>query len=199
VTDSASTPKRMSREARREQLVRAAMRAIAQHGVEGRLMEEVGAASGVTRNLLYHYFPRGRPDLVLAAARRAGDEILSGWQSDASIPVEQRLAANTAHALGHALGPSDAWLTLQRSKSSSDGEVRGVVRGYIDEIVDTIAVNNDATPTPMVRTAIRGFIAFAETVLDDARSERLSAEEVGEMLRATLAAALAAARETAGR
>jgi AcrR family transcriptional regulator len=184
----------MSREARQEQLERAAMRAIAQHGVEGRLMEEVGEASGVTRNLLYHYFPRGRQDLVLAAARRAGDEIISGWETDPSVPRQQRLAANTAHALGHALGPSDAWLTLQRAKGSANGEVRGVVRGYIDQIVDTIAANNDAPPTPLVRTAIRGFIAFAETVLDDARGEQLPTEDVGDMLRATLAAAVEAAR-----
>jgi AcrR family transcriptional regulator len=194
MTSGASTPKRMTREARREQLERAAMGAIAQHGVEGRLMEEVGEASGVTRNLLYHYFPRGRADLVLAAARRAGDEIISGWVTDASIPVQERLAANTAHALRHALAPSDAWMTLQRAKGSADGEVSGVVRGYIDQIVDTIAANNDLPPTPLVRTAIRGVIAFAETVLDDARGERLPTEKVGEMLRATLAAALAAAR-----
>jgi hypothetical protein len=68
------------------------------------------------------------------------------------------------------------------------------VRGTIDQIVDTIAANNDAAPTPLVRTAIRGFIAFAETALDDARNERLPADAVGGMLRATLAAALAAAR-----
>jgi AcrR family transcriptional regulator len=194
VTEAASSPKRMSREARREQLERAAMRAIARHGVEGRLMEEVGEASGVTRNLLYHYFPRGRPDLVLAAARRAGSEIIAGWETDPSVPVQRRLTANTAHALGHALGPSDAWRTLQRARASADAEVRMVVRGYIDQIVDTIAANNDAPATPLVRTAIRGFIAFAETVLEDARGERLDAEEVGAMLRTTLAAALAAAR-----
>jgi hypothetical protein len=45
-----------------------------------------------------------------------------------------------------------------------------------------------------VRTAIRGFIAFAETVLEDARGEQLPSEDVGEMLRAALAAALGAAR-----
>jgi AcrR family transcriptional regulator len=189
----------MSRQARQEQLERAAMRAIAQHGVEGGLMEAVGEASGVTRNLLYHYFPRGRADLVLAAARRAGDEIISGWETDPGVPLQERLAANTSHALGHALGPSDAWLTLQRAKGSANGEVRRVVGGYIDQIVDTIAANNDAPATPLVRTAIRGFIAFAETALDDARAEQLPADAVGDMLRATLAAALAAAREAADR
>jgi AcrR family transcriptional regulator len=194
VTETVAGPKRMSREARRDQLERVAMRAIARHGVEGRLMEEVGEAAGVTRNLLYHYFPRGRADLVLAAVRRAGHEILTGWETDASVPLQERLTANTAHALRHALGPSDAWLTLQRARGSADAQVRAVVRDYVEEVVDTIAANNHAPPTPLERSAIRGFIAFAEAVLDDARRERLPPDEVEAMLRATLTAALAPAR-----
>ena len=195
MADVAPNRKRMTREARRKQLERAAMQAIARHGVEGRLMEEVGEASGVTRNLLYHYFPRGRADLVLAAARRAGEELLSGWVTDPAIPAEERRTANTAYALQHALTPSDAWLTLQRARGSADREVRAIVRAYVDRIVDTIAANHDAPPTPLVRSAIRGSIAFAESVLEDARSERFTAEAVGEMLRAVLAAAIATARE----
>ena len=195
MADAAPHRKRMSREARLEQLERAAMHAIARHGVEGRLMEEVGEAAGVTRNLLYHYFPRGRADLVLAAARRAGEEILHGWVTDPALPAEERRAANTAHALRHALGPSDAWMTLQRARGSADREVRSVVRAYVDRIVDTIAANNDAPPTPLVRSAIRGAIAFAETVFEDARAERLPTDAIGEMLRAVLASAIATARE----
>jgi AcrR family transcriptional regulator len=191
-----ATPKRMTREARREQLERAAMQAIAAHGADGRLMEEVGESCGVTRNLLYHYFPRGRPDLVLAAARRATGEIVAGWQTDPAVPLAERLSANTTHVLSHALGPSDAWVTVRRTRSSSDPEVRAVVRASIDQIVDTIAANNDAPPTPLVRSAIRGFIAFADTVFDDARGGRLPAEQVGALLQATLAAAIAAARSS---
>ena len=187
-------PRRMPREARREQLERAAMAAIATHGLDGRLLEAVGEASGVTRNLLYHYFPRGRQDLILAAADRAGRELLAGWETDPRIPVEQRVAANTAHVVAHALAPTDAWLTVRRAHHSADPEVRAVVGGYIDQIVDTIAANNDAEPTPIVRTALRAFIAFAETVLDDARDDGLPAEQVGALLRATLRAAIGAAR-----
>ena len=94
---TAPTPRRMSREARREQLEREAMTAIARDGIDGRLLEDVGEAAGVTRNLLYHYFPRGRQDTVIAAADRAGREILAGWQTDPEVPVEQRHAANIAH------------------------------------------------------------------------------------------------------
>jgi AcrR family transcriptional regulator len=184
----------MSREARREQLEREAMTAIARDGIDGRLLEDVGDAAGVTRNLLYHYFPRGRHDLVLAAADRAGREILAGWQTDPEVPVEQRHSANIAHVLRHALPPTPAWLTLLRAHNSADAEVRRVARRYVDQIVATIAANNGVEPTPMVRTAIRGFIAFAETVLGDAREAELPPEQVAALLGATLTAAIDSAR-----
>ena len=69
-----------------------------------------------------------------------------------------------------------------------------MARGYVDQLVLTIAANNSVEPTPMVRTAIRGFIAFAETVLGDAHEADVDPEQVAALLGATLTAAIAAAR-----
>ena len=52
---------------------------VAEQGFARFSLDEVAAAADVTRNLLYHYFPRGRPDLALAVGERAGRELTDGW------------------------------------------------------------------------------------------------------------------------
>lgn len=196
---AADQPRRMSREARRDQLSTLAVAAVARAGVDGPLMELVGEQAGVTRNLLYHYFPRGRQDLVLAAADEAGRALAQEWVVDESIPLDQRLAANFARVLEHALTPSDAWLTYQHTRTSGDPEVRAVTDAYVDAVVANVARNHLGTPDPppLVRAALIGFISFAEGLFDEVRAQRLPREAVYAVLRETLVAAIAAAREHA--
>jgi AcrR family transcriptional regulator len=198
---TADQPRRMSREARRAQLSRLAVQAVARAGVDGPLLELVGEQAGVTRNLLYHYFPRGRQDLVLAAADEAGRELADGWVVDEALPLDERLAANFAHTLEHALGPSDAWLTFQQTRKSADPEIRAVAEAHLATVVGNIARNHLGTPDPppLVRAALLGFVAYTEGLLDEVREQELPREAVYAVLRQTLVATIAAAREQSAR
>ena len=192
---TADQPRRMTREARRDQLSKLAVTAVARAGVDGPLLELVGEQAGVTRNLLYHYFPRGRQDLVLAAADEAGRTLAEGWVVDESIPLDQRLEANFARMLEHALPPTDAWLTYQHTRTSGDPEVRAVIDSHVDGVVANVARNHLGTPDPppLVRAALIGFVSFAESLLDEARAQRLPREAIYAVLRQTLVTAVAAA------
>jgi len=44
---------------------------VADQGFTEFSLEEVAAHADVTRNLLYHYFPRGRPDVAVAVVELA--------------------------------------------------------------------------------------------------------------------------------
>src|SRR3954454_6014733 len=107
---TARSPRRMSSDDRREQLASIAPELAARNGHAGLSLDEVAERADVTRNLLYHYFPRGRDDLFLAAVHRGGQEIAGGWTTDERIPREQRIAQNFAHVVKHASRPSAAWL-----------------------------------------------------------------------------------------
>jgi AcrR family transcriptional regulator len=100
--------RRMAPERRRAQLVQAALASGAEHGYAGLSLDDVGERAGVTRNLLYHYFPRGRLDLYLAALERAGDELTGDFIVAPEQPLAERLAANTERAIEHAGRASDA-------------------------------------------------------------------------------------------
>jgi AcrR family transcriptional regulator len=192
---SATAPRRLTRDARRAQLVAAAMPLVARQGFADFSLDELAAAADVTRNLLYHYFPRGREDIVLAVVEQAGRELTEEWVVDDAVPLEQRLAANFTRIADHAMGPTDAWRIHRRARAALDPELHQVVAGFSDVVVASVALNHLGTrrPPQMVHLALLGFVSFCETVFDEARQAGLSRGVVMRMLADTLVATLAAA------
>jgi AcrR family transcriptional regulator len=185
----------MSREARREQLVDAALGLAARQGFAALSLDDVADAAGVTRNLLYHYFPRGRADVLTAVVDLTAQRLGGGWVTDPGIPVEERLATNFARMADHALAPSDEWLVHRQAHAYADPEVRAASQRRVEQVVAMIALNNAGTddPPPLLRMALHGFLAYAETALDEARERRLDRGEVLRVLAETLRATVAAA------
>jgi AcrR family transcriptional regulator len=187
--------RRLSRGERREQLVAAAMPVVARQGLGGFSLDAIAARAGVTRNLLYHYFPRGRADIVLAVAERAGGQLTGGWVTDEFEPLNDRLSANFARIMDHALAPTHAWRIHRMARAALDPELDQVVERFVDVVISSIALNHLGTPDPppLVRLALGGFVAFTETVLERARSEVLPRAQVATLLAQTLTATIDAA------
>jgi AcrR family transcriptional regulator len=185
----------MSKQARREQLIAAAMPILAQRGFADFSLEEIAARAGVTRNLLYHYFPRGRQDVVVAVVDRAGQELSSDWVLDEELPISERLAANANRMLGHALVPTDAWRIHRRARAAQDPEIEAIVGRYVELVISFVSLNHLGTPKPprLVHLALTGYVAFFETTLDQARAVRAPRARVMQLLADTLVATISAA------
>jgi AcrR family transcriptional regulator len=198
---SVRPPRRLAKEARREQLVAAAMPVVADQGFAEFSLEEVALAADVTRNLLYHYFPRGRPDVVLAVVERAGRELTEEWVLGEELPFFERLAANFARMSAHAFAPSDAWRIHRRARAANRPELDEVVDSYLETVISSVSLNHLGTraPPPLVHLAITGFIAFAESALEQARIQGMAPDEVMPLLSDTLVATIQAAQAGSGR
>src|SRR3954469_18976227 len=84
---------RMSTDARREQLV-AAGTALLQHRPHTEVsIEEIAEAAGVSKGLLYHYFPT-KNDFVVAALQRGQAGPAARLAPDDSLPPIKRLDAS---------------------------------------------------------------------------------------------------------
>jgi len=191
--------RRLSRSARREQLVAAAMPIVARQGLGEFSLDAVAERAGVTRNLLYHYFPRGRADIVLAVIARAGQQLTQGWVLDESLPLPDRLAANFSRIMDHALAPTHAWRIHRMGRASPDPEVAVVIARFVEVVISSIAFNHLDTRTPpyLVRLALQGFLAYTETVLEEARVAGLARPQVADLLARTLTATIGAAQAVA--
>lgn len=188
--------RRMSSEARRDQLAGAAVEVVATEGWTGLTLDAVAERAGVTRNLIYHYFPRGRLDLFLAAVDRAGRTLTEGWLTDDEVPLDERLATNFSRFFEHAVEPSDVWLVHRQGRLLGEPEVSLLGERYRAIVVSAVALNHFGTehPGPFAEAALRSFLDFAEKALDECRERGLDREDLYRLLADTLLTVVASAR-----
>ncbi len=151
--------------------------------------------AGVTRNLVYHYFPGGRQQLLEAAVHRAGEQLSSGWITDSDVPLAERLAGNLNRMMDHAAEPTDAWQLYRQGRGSVDPFLLEIARSYRERVIDNIALNQIGTTRPpvVVRIALDGFLAYVETVIESAIEQEIPREQVMELVGGTLMSAMNAA------
>lgn len=197
-TNQAEAPRRMTSEARRAQLAEAALAVVAEDGYTGLTLDAVAERAGVTRNLLYHYFPRGRTDLFVAAVELAGRTLTEGWLVDSDVPIEERLAANFARFFEHALEPSDVWLVHRQGRLLNAPELAALGERYRSIVVEAVALNHFGTehPGPFAESALRSFLDFAEKALDECRELDLDRDRLYRLLADTLFAVVASVKAT---
>jgi AcrR family transcriptional regulator len=66
--------------ATRDRIVEGAAAQIRQHGVASTTLDDVLARTGTSKSQLFHYFPGGKEELLLAVARLEADRVLSDQQ-----------------------------------------------------------------------------------------------------------------------
>src|SRR3954453_6231008 len=208
-------PRRMPPAQRREQLIDSALQIAAREGYENLAFEAVANRAGVTRNLVYHYFPGGRQQLLEAAVHRAGEQLSSGWVTDPGVPLGERLGSNLNPVMdnapgwprgerlvsnlnrmrAHAAEPTDAWQLYRQGRSLIDPNLLEISRQYRERVIGTIALNQLGTtePPPIVRIALDGFLAYVETVIESAIEQGTPREQVMELVAGTLMSAMNAA------
>lgn len=81
---------RLSPAARRDQITAVATRMIDEGGVEALTMTDLATAAGVTRALVYRYFP-GREDVITEVLRRQSVELLAATAPRAGATVGENL------------------------------------------------------------------------------------------------------------
>ncbi|AXK31453.1 TetR/AcrR family transcriptional regulator [Streptomyces armeniacus] len=84
--------RRLSVEQRRSQLIDAALDLFAHRLPEEVSLDGVAAAAGVSRPLVYRYFPGGKQQLYEAALRSAADELERCFAEPQTGPLTERLA-----------------------------------------------------------------------------------------------------------
>jgi AcrR family transcriptional regulator len=190
-----SPPRRLPPAERREQLIDCALAIAAREGYENLAFEAVANRAGVTRNLVYHYFPGGRQELVEASVHRAGEQLSSGWVTDSKVPLGERLVANLNRMMDHAAEPTDAWQLYRQGRGSVDPVLLGIARDYRERVIENIALNQlgTSTPPPVVRIALDGFLAYVETVIESAIEQDLPRQQVLDLVSGTLMSAMNAA------
>ncbi|QEC47343.1 TetR/AcrR family transcriptional regulator [Baekduia soli] len=205
-----SAPKgiRLHRDERREQLVALGLELLGSspHGQVS--IGEIARRAGISKGLLYHYFPT-KSDFVVAVLRRSMDE-LDRRMRPADLgggPVailDQSLDGFLGYAHEHAQG----FLAVVRARGGADAAIRAVLlegrRRRVATMVDFAAAlagrPREQLASPGLDLAIEGWLSFCEGVaarwLAEGGADR---EAVARLLRDVLLAAYASVGVADGR
>jgi len=159
-------------------------------------MREVAEAAGVSKPLLYHYFP-SKIELFKAAvgekAAELGQLIEPRGQGTALEQLTQALDAYLAWIDENA----QTWSKLMQSAATLP-EARQLVEGFRQRTMDLVLaeLTGRRKPRPALRTAIRGWLAYMDAaILDWIQARDLPREKLRELLVAAFAATLMAAQQ----
>jgi AcrR family transcriptional regulator len=186
-----STPAytRLENDERRRRLLDLGARLFTEHAYDEISMSQIARAAGISKALLYHYFPSKR-DYFVATLAGGAEELRSRVEPDPDLPPAQALAAAVDAYLAWIEQNAEAYEKLFRSA----GEVRELVEGVRAATADRILEGLDAGANPRARTAVRGWLWFMDgACLDWIAHRDLDRAELHGLLLGTLAGALVAA------
>jgi AcrR family transcriptional regulator len=166
MTPQAPTPayRRLSVEQRRSQLLEAALELFAHRAPEEVSLDDVAETAGVSRPLVYRYFPGGKQQLYEAALRSAAEELEQCFDEPAQGPLTQRLS----HALDRYLAfvdEHDAGFSalLQGGSVVETSRTTAIVdrvrRTAAEHVLSHLRVTD---PGPRLRMTVRMWISSVE-------------------------------------
>jgi len=159
-------------------------------------MAKIAKAAGISKALLYHYFP-SKEAYFLATLEGKVEELQQRTTPDPDLPPLEQLS-----------GSLDAYLQwIDENAGSYDKMIRNAgaapeVRALLDRVrTDTAkrimgGLSPDGPPSPILRTAVRGWLGFMDgACLDWVNHRDVERETLHGLLLATLLASVLAAGE----
>lgn len=194
---------RMKTDERREQLLRSGVELLKGRPHEEVSIEEIAAAAGVSKGLLYHYFPT-KKDFILAALERGQKELAEQLRPDPALDPVAQLDASLDAFLDSVEEHTTAYTTIFR-RGGDDPEVAETLNAgraqQLETLLEALGKWEDSPastePSPALEAALQGWLFFVEgAVLHWLEHGGLEREQLRAMLRSGLVGALFAA--TAG-
>lgn len=180
---------------RRADLLAIGRQLFARHAYDELSIDDVAAAAGVAKGLLYYYF-KSKRGFYLATIRAEADELLALAQPDPALPPAERLRRTLDAYLRFVDESAERYRALIVAGLGSDPEVRAIRDRERGEFLRLLAegVAHQREPSPALRAVLEGWLSLIEGVCLDWLAHRdLTAEQLRELLVAALAGSLQAA------
>ncbi|MFK4144758.1 TetR/AcrR family transcriptional regulator [Streptomyces sp. NPDC004065] len=194
------TRRRLSTGERREQLLSVGARLFSESPYDDVWIEQVAERAGVSRGLLYHYFPTKR-DFFAAVVERESERMLRMTAAVPGVPVREQLAAALDTYLEYVETHAHGYRAFHRADAAGDQAVRRVYRRALAaqerQILAALAEDPEFGPLtagrrPDLELAVRGWLAFTTAVcLEWLRAGRPAREQVRDLCARALLGVLA--------
>ncbi|MEU3963043.1 TetR/AcrR family transcriptional regulator [Streptomyces buecherae] len=168
-----SARRRMGVEERREQLITVALDLFASRSPEDVSIDEIAERAGISRPLVYHYFP-GKQSLYEAALRRAGGELSARFVEPREGPLGDRLLRVMGRFFDFVEDHGPGFSALMRGGPAAavgGGDVPhapGSARATVDDVRQAayeqiLAHLEVERPSARLALIVRSWVSLAET------------------------------------
>lgn len=167
---------RLDVDERRTQLVELGLEHFGERAYDDVSIDGIADAAGISKGLLYHYFPTKRA-YYAATIKEAAARLVASTETDDAAPPLERLHAGLDAYLGYVKVHAKAYATLMRSGVGVDPEIARIVdetralfverltAGFVEGPmpgVDRAGYASGILGSPIVSLALRGWVGFAE-------------------------------------
>ena len=168
---------------RRGQLVALGLELLGQTPHDQVSIEAIARAAGISKGLLYHYFPT-KDDFVVAVLRRSYEELERRMAPDLSVelPAGARLDASIDAFLGYAEEHATGFLAVTHARAGGGPEIRAVLEGQRAARVDSMvgfaaalaAAPREEVESPALTLVLEGWLHFTDGVVRRGSTARAS-------------------------
>ncbi|MFB8267978.1 TetR/AcrR family transcriptional regulator [Streptomyces sp. NPDC055955] len=156
--------RRMGVEERRQQLIGVALELFSHRSPDDVSIDEIAAAAGISRPLVYHYFP-GKLSLYEAALRRAADDLAQRFEEPQDGPLGARLIRVMGRFFDFVDEHGPGFSALMRGgpavgSSTTNALIDSVRQAAYVQILTHLGVTD---PPPRLELVVRSWISLAES------------------------------------
>lgn len=182
---------RLQIDERRTQLLRLGIEMFASRPYEEISIDDIAEAAGVSKGLLYHYFP-GKREFYVEAIRASSLHLRQLTEPDPLLPPSARLRAAIDAHLDYSREHRAVYQAIYSSGITVAPEVGTILEEHRAFVMDRLLKNlGIARPRPALRVALRAWIRLVEGAsLDWTLRPDVSQNELRELLVAAYAALL---------
>ncbi|QZZ32679.1 TetR/AcrR family transcriptional regulator [Streptomyces sp. ST1015] len=154
----------MGVEERRQQLIGVALELFAQRSPDEVSIDEIAAAAGISRPLVYHYFP-GKISLYEAALKRASEDLASRFVEPREGPLGTRLLRVMRRYFDFVDDHGPGFAALLRGgpavgSSTTNALINSVRQEAYEQILSHLEITD---PPPRLELLVRSWISLAES------------------------------------
>ena len=187
---------RLQVDERHRQLLEAGAALFAEHSYEEISMRDIAKAAGVSKPLLYHYFP-SKIELFKAAVAEKAAELQAVIEPTGDDTPFEQLSRSLDAYLAWIEANALTWSKLVQSAAALP-EARELVENFRQRTMEMALrqLTGSHKPRPALRIAITGWLGFMDAaILDWTQAKDVPREQMRDLLIAAFGAALLSAQQ----
>ncbi len=160
---------RLEVDERKGQLLAMGIRVFSERSYDEVSVDDLARAAGISKGLLYHYFPTKR-DFYIAALKQAASDLVARTETPEAASPEESVVLGLHTYFDFVEEHGGAYLALVRGGLGTDPEVYGILEGtratFVERIVEELPA--PARPaSPVLRALLRGWLGFVEATVTE--------------------------------